>query len=240
MVFEEGKDFAKLEDTNLHPWSEDKPALDLKLLAGSRIKPGTRLRMSWYHPMIVYHGQVGVCMAEPQIYEIVEDEVKALVAHLHPKRILLNMDEIRFGGTCDACRGRTWQSCWGIPSPVSTTSSTGRSGHPGVLLVGHVRSQPQCPRKLLLREWRLHGIMEVHPQGHHDGDLGGEAPEKSFAFFRRAGVQGAGACYYRRRRSQGFQRLDRSGPQVPECPGVMYTTWEGKYDLLPSFGDLLK
>ena len=43
-------------------------------------------------------------MAEPALYEIFDHEAKLLAERLHPKRVLLNMDEIRMGGTCQACR----------------------------------------------------------------------------------------------------------------------------------------
>ena len=45
-------------------------------------------------------------MAEPKLYEIFDQEAKLLVETLHPRSVFLNMDEIRMGGTCEACKGR--------------------------------------------------------------------------------------------------------------------------------------
>jgi hypothetical protein len=45
-------------------------------------------------------------MAEPQLYEVFDHEAKLLAQRLGPRRVFLNMDEIRMGGTCKACRGQ--------------------------------------------------------------------------------------------------------------------------------------
>ncbi len=45
-------------------------------------------------------------MAGPELYEIFDREAKALAEHLRPRRVFLNMDEIRMGGTCKACAGK--------------------------------------------------------------------------------------------------------------------------------------
>ena len=106
ITYLEGKDYAPLQDPQLSPWRDDGEALPLKLLAGSRIQDGERLRVSWYHSMILNDSQVTVCMAEPALYDIFDHEAALLAERVHPHRVLLNMDEVRMGGTCRACRGR--------------------------------------------------------------------------------------------------------------------------------------
>ncbi|HLH54247.1 MAG TPA: carbohydrate binding domain-containing protein, partial [Verrucomicrobiae bacterium] len=101
-TYEEGKDYLPLVDPQLNPFTDDKQALPLKIASGSRIHDGDRLRMSWYHSMIINDSQVTICMAEPEVYQIVDHEVKLLAEHLQPRSVLLNMDEIRMGGTCQA------------------------------------------------------------------------------------------------------------------------------------------
>ena len=56
--------------------------------------------------MIINDSQVTVCMAEPALYQFFDQEAALLADHLHPRRVLLNMDEVRMGGTCRACRGK--------------------------------------------------------------------------------------------------------------------------------------
>jgi len=105
VTYTEGKDYAPFHDPELNPWHDDRDALPLKLLPGSRIREGDPLRVSWYHSMILNDSQVTICMAEPELYDIFDHEAKLLAERLHPRRVLLNMDEIRMGGTCCACRG---------------------------------------------------------------------------------------------------------------------------------------
>ncbi|MGB9797503.1 MAG: carbohydrate binding domain-containing protein, partial [bacterium] len=57
-VYEEGKDYQPLIDPNFSFWNWDRPSLTLKILPGGRIKDGQRLRVSWYHPMVIYEWQV--------------------------------------------------------------------------------------------------------------------------------------------------------------------------------------
>ena len=105
-TYVEGKDYAPLKDPNFRLWHNDHAAPPLLLLPGSAIKEGQRLRVSWYHPMIIYSDQVPICMAEPELYEIFDRQTKALAEHVHAKHILLGTDEVRMGGTCQACAGR--------------------------------------------------------------------------------------------------------------------------------------
>jgi len=106
ITYLEGKDYAPLQDPHLSPWRDDGEALPLKLVADSRIHDGERLQVSWYHSMLINDSQVTVCMAEPACYDIFDHEAKLLAEHLHPRRVVLGMDEVRMGGTCRACRGR--------------------------------------------------------------------------------------------------------------------------------------
>src|SRR5579884_4156413 len=105
-TYAEGKDYAPLMDPHLQPWREDGDALPLKIIPSGRTHNGDRLRVSWYHSQNINDGQVTVCMAEPEVYEIMGQEMKVVADRLHPKKFLLGMDEVRMGGTCRACAGR--------------------------------------------------------------------------------------------------------------------------------------
>lgn len=102
-TYEEGRDFEKLVDPEYNPYRvPEGPSIVLKLTPDSRMQSGQRLKVSWYHPMLIHDSQVTICMGEPEIYEIIDHEAKLLAEHLHPKKILLSMDEVRMGGTCKA------------------------------------------------------------------------------------------------------------------------------------------
>lgn len=239
-VYREGRDYARLEDPQLHPWRIN-PAPDLKLVEGGRIKPGDHLRVSWYHPMIIYDSQVGTCMAEPELLEIAETGAKALGARLKPKRVLLNMDEIRVAGGCAACGGRDLAKLLG--ESVSRIARIVRKHSPGAevcvwsdMFDPHHNARPNY----------------YHVRGDYTGswkhlskDLviaiwGGEANERSFDFFAKEGFPVMGACYYDAPDLAQVKDWIRLGRKHGNVRGFMYTTWEKKYDLLPEFLDLLR
>jgi hypothetical protein len=104
-VYEEGRDFAQIEDPNLnHRFDHEGPAISL--LPDSRIKNGERLRVSWHHSMTLYQRQVSVCMSEPKLYDLWRSQVQLVAEKLAPNKYFLSMDEIRAGGSCAACKAQ--------------------------------------------------------------------------------------------------------------------------------------
>ncbi|HZU34962.1 MAG TPA: hypothetical protein VFA18_03585, partial [Gemmataceae bacterium] len=81
-VFKEGQDFEPVRDSKLGqvPWageySFDHAGPTLRLTPNSRIRPGARLRVSWYHPIITQGSQVMCCLSEPKLYDILRDQAR--------------------------------------------------------------------------------------------------------------------------------------------------------------------
>jgi len=96
-TYEEGIDYAPLNSPDFSVWRGDSRPAVLKLIPGSPIKDGERLRVSLYHSMLIHDSQVTVCMAEPEVYDIFDHEAKLLAERFHPKKLLLNMDEVPHG-----------------------------------------------------------------------------------------------------------------------------------------------
>ena len=239
-VYMEGKDYAKLEDPEFNPYRQDHAAPALKLLAGGRIKTGDRLRVSWYHPMITYREQVGVCMAEPQIYEIAEESVKALWDTLHPTRVNLDFDEIRMGGTCQACAGRNMGELLGESvtrivkilrkynpkmqiSVWSDMFDPNHTAHGNYYYVegDYAGSWNHVPKDLIMSIW------------------GSEPNPKSLKFFADQGFQTIGSCYYDADDLSQVKEWVKATKGMKNVRGFMYTPWERKYALLGEFGDLI-
>jgi hypothetical protein len=240
MTYTEGKDYATLMDPNLQPWHEEKEALPLRILPGGRIHDGDRLQVSWYHSMIINDSQVCVCMAEPALYDIYDHEAKLLAEKLQPRSIMLNMDEIRMGGTCKACEGRNMAELLGecvtrqaailrthIPSAEiyvwSDMLDPNHNAHGNYYLVNgdYTGSWQHVPKNLIMAVW------------------GGEPREKSLRFFADQGFRTLVACYYDADDLKDVKGwLDIAAP-LRKVRGFMYTPWEKKYALLPDFGDLL-
>ena len=241
VAYAEGKDYAPLQDPQLNPWREDREALPLKLLPGSRIREGDHLRVSWYHPMLIYDSQITVCMAEPALYDIFDHEAALLAERLHPRRVLLSMDEIRMGGTCRACRGQNLGELLG--RCVTRQAQIIRSHLPEAQI--YVWSDMFDPNhnahgNYYLVDGDFTGSWRHLPKNIVMAVWGGEPREKSLRFFADAGFQALVACYYDAddlNEAKGWLQLARP---LPNVRGFMYTPWQRKYSLLPAFGDLLR
>lgn len=239
-VYEEGRDYAPLEDPGYNPSRVDREAPPLKILPGGRIRDGQRLLVSWYHPMVVHESQVTVCMGEPALYEIYDHEARLLAEKVRPRRVLLNMDEIRMGGTCRACRGRNMAELLG--ECVSKQVAALRRHIPGVEV--YIWSDMFDPNHNARGEYYLvegdyTGSWERLPKDLVIAVWGGEPRPKSLKHFADLGFRTLVACYYDADDLGGVKGWLDLARQTPKVRGFMYTPWTGKYRLLPEFGDLL-
>jgi len=241
VTYVEGRDYAPLVDPDYSPYRVDRPAPTLKLLPGSRIQHGQRLRVSWYHPMVIHDSQITVCMAEPALYSYLEHEARLLAERLAPRRVLLNMDEIRMGGSCQACRGRNMAELLG--ECVTRQVQTLRRYIPNVeVLIWSDMLDPHhnAHADYYLVEGDYTGSWRHVPQDLIMAVWGGKPREKSLRFFAEQGFRTLIACYYDAddlSEVKGWLELARQSPNVR---GFMYTPWQKKYGLLGAFGDLLQ
>lgn len=241
VVYEAGKDFETLRDSQFNFYRVDREAPPLRLLPGSRIQEGQHLRVSWFHPMVVNESQVTVCMAEPAVYEIWEHEVKLLSEHLQPRRFLLNMDEVRMGGTCMACRGKPMGELLG--QCITRQVGILRRHFPGAEV--YVWSDMLDPNHnahgdYYLVEGSFAGSWEQVPKDLIIAVWGGAPRPKSLRFFSDQGFRTLVACYYDANDLAGVEGWLEIARDRPNVRGFMYTPWQRKYDLLPGFGVLLK
>ena len=240
LTYVEGQDYAPLENPNSHPWREDNDATSLRILPGGRIHDGDHLLVSWYHSAIIHDSQITVCMGEPEVYEIFDHEAKLLAERLHPHRVLLNMDEIRMGGTCRACGGRNMGELLGecitkqaailrrhIPNAEiyiwSDMLDPNHNAHGNYYLVSgdFTGSWLHVPKNLVMAVW------------------GGAPREKSLRFFGQQGFRSLVACYYDASDLNEVKAWLQLAQRTPGVRGFMYTPWQKKYELLPEFGDLV-
>lgn len=241
VVYVAGQDYAPLRDPALQPFTDDKPDVPLRLLPDGRIKDGQKLRVSWYHSMIIHESQVGLCMAEPALYEIYDHEAKLLADHLQPRRVLLNMDEVRMGGTCEACRGRNMAQLLG--ECVTRQCQILRNHIPGVQI--YIWSDMFDPHhnarsNYYLVDGDFTGSWKYLPKDVVIAVWGGKPREKSLDFFATQGFLTLIACYYDAddlHEVKDWLTLSRSTPGVR---GLMYTPWQKKYDLLAAFAHLIQ
>ncbi len=239
-LYEEGKDFLPLEDPAYSPYRVDREAPVLRLTEHSRIRPGQRLRVSWYHSQKIHDSQITVCMGEPELYEIFDHEAALLAQHLQPKKVLLNMDEIRMGGTCEACRGRDMAELLG--QCVQRQVESLRRHNPGIEV--YIWSDMFDPNHnahgdYYLVEGDFTGSWKHVPKDLIMAVWGGKPRPESLTFFQERGFRMLIACYYDADDLEDVRGWMREARGLPSVRGFMYTPWTKRYDLLPQFGRLI-
>jgi len=238
-VLEEGKDFEKLVDpqSGVVPWPGCFDVYHEPPVLKTRLADGTRLRVSYYHVVTIYHKGAPICLSEPRTLELLRDEAKRMHAAWGAKAYFMNHDEIRIMNWCEACQERHLAA--------------------GQIMADNVRA---CTR--ILKEvnpgGRIYVWSDMFDPGHNahnnyylvNGDLAGswegldkdviivcwdnDRAYESMKFFADRGNKVLMAGYYDAPVDGARQWLD-AARKVPGVCGMMYTTWEDKYDDLEAF-----
>jgi hypothetical protein len=104
-IYVEGEDFQRVVDDQLdHRFEHDGPPV--RIIPEGHISDGEKLRVSYYHSTMMNNHQVSVCMSEPALYELWQGQLELIEQYIQPKNYILDMDEVRMGGTCAACKSR--------------------------------------------------------------------------------------------------------------------------------------
>jgi hypothetical protein len=239
VTYEEGRDYGRVEDPQLN-FRFDHEGPPIRVLPGGRIKDGDRLRVGYYHGFSINDGQTTVCMGEPKTYEIWRDMARRMHAAAAPPRYVLSMDEIREGGTCEACRGRNM----------------------GQLLGECLTRQFQMLREVnpKVDVWVWSDMLDPNHNAHGDyylvqGDYTGswnyipkemgiltwyyERRALSLPFFSKLGFRTVAGAYYDADTLDNPRGWLAELEKTPNAQGICYTTWQNKYNLLADFGKLL-
>ncbi len=111
-TYVEGKDFEPVRDPKLGmvpyegEYEFDHPGAPLRMTSNSRIKDGDRLRVGWYHPVLVLGSYAACCLSEPKVYDLLRDQARRVDALYHPKTFFMQHDEMRVANWCKACQAR--------------------------------------------------------------------------------------------------------------------------------------
>ncbi len=240
-VYEEGRDFAPIKDEQLNFRFDHEPPT-IRVLPGGRIKEGQRLSVTFYHGMSIHNGQVSVCMSEPQVYEICTQEIGLLQERLAPARYLLSMDEIRQGGSCQACKQRHLTMAQILGDCITKQTAIIKGVNPGAeVFIWSDMLDPNhnAHDNYYLVEGDFSGSWQYVPKDLVIVCWHYEKRVESLGFFSAHGFRTLAGAYYdgdTLDNPRGWlEVLDRT----PNALGIMYTTWENKYALLGPFGDLV-
>jgi hypothetical protein len=244
-VYEEGRDFAQIEDPNLnHRFDHEGPAISL--LPDSRIKNGERLRVSWHHSMTLYQRQVSVCMSEPKLYDLWRSQVQLVAEKLAPNKYFLSMDEIRAGGSCAACKAQGLSMGEILGNCANKQYQMIREANPQAevfiwsdMFDPHHNGQQDEGEYYYLVDGRFNGAWNHIPKDMVIGVWGRQVRAKNLEHFSKLGFKTIAAAYYDTDDLEYVDAWLEALEATPGGLGIMYTTWLDKYDLLGDFGDMI-
>jgi hypothetical protein len=240
-VYEEGRDYAPISDPQLNfRWDHDGPAI--RLLPGTRIHAGYRLRVDYFHGTTIYRDQVPIDMSEPAVYEIWQHQIPLIEKYLAPKKYFLSMDEVRIGGFCEACKRRHLPMAQILGDCVTRQYQMIRAANPQAQV--YVWSDMFDPNhnareKYYLIDGSFDGTWKYIPKDLVIACWYYEKRDKSLDFFSKLGNKTLAGAYYDADDLENPKGWLASLDRTPGATGIMYTTWENKYGLLAAFGDLV-
>jgi hypothetical protein len=231
----EGRDFDPVADPALgkspsrgeyRGWHEPR-------LLRTRLPDGTRLRASWTQAAVVYDKQVACCLSDSATMARLADEAERIRAAWTAHGYLMMHDEIRALGSDQACARRHLT--------------------PGQILAANARDCARLLEGSTVYVWNdMFDPYQNAVKNYHliSGDLSGswegldpsvvivnwngDHRDQSLRFFADRGHRQIIAGYYDGRVEDIADWL-RSAANVPNVTGVMYTTWQDRYDDLEAF-----
>jgi Carbohydrate binding domain len=239
LTYEEGRDFSPIVDPQFHPWIPYHESPTIQLTPDSRIRPGERLRVSYYHPLVVYQDRINFCLSEPRVFDDWRAEVREVNERLHPAAFLMSHDEIRVMNWCAACQAKKMTPGQLLAWNVRQAAAIIRKERPDAgIWVWNDMFDPM--HNAVDHYYAVNGPLFGSWQG-LSKDIGivnwnGGLKGKNCQFFADLGLQQILSGYY---------DSDEDGTQISEwrantvkIPGIvgaMYTTWEDKYDALSNW-----
>jgi len=236
VVYEEGVDYEAIVDPQLHPWKPVHDGPSIRLTDGSRISDEERLRVSFYHPIIIYEDRVTSCLSEPKIFDDWRAEVERIEKLLHPPAFFMSHDELRVANQCAHCRSMGMTAgellAWNVRKAAA--------------IIRDVRSDAE------IWVWSdmfdpMHNAKDnfYAVNGSFEGSWEGLDPGIGIVNWH-GGLMGKNAPFFAdlgcRQILSGYYDSDEDGARIGEwiektagvkgIVGAMYTTWEDKYEAM--------
>jgi hypothetical protein len=235
-VYEEGRDYEKIVDPQLHPWRAYHEPPVIKLAANTRIPEGARLRVSYYHSLIVYEERVTSCLSEPKIFADWQEEVKRANELLHPAAFFMSHDELRVMNQCALCQSKQMTPGQLLAWNVHKAAEIIRAIRPDAeIWVWSDMFDPM--HNAVDHYYAVNGSLKGSWEGLDKGigivNWHGGLMGKNCQFFADRGLQQILSGYYDGDEDgAGIAKWLGNTKDVPGIVGAMYTTWEDKYDAM--------
>jgi hypothetical protein len=240
-VYEEGRDFDKIVDPNLRPYSAYHEPPVIHLLPGTRIADGERLRVSYYHPELVYEDRLTSCLSEPKIFDDWRAEVRKVNELLHPAAFLMSQDELRVINQCALCQSRGMTPGELLADNVHKAAQIIRDIRPDAgIWVWSDMFDPM--HNAVDHFYAVNGPLAGSWKGLDKGigivNWNGGAKGKNCPFFADLGMKQILSGYYDGDDDgSAITEWEANTKTLPGIIGAMYTTWEDKYDAMDKWAE---
>jgi hypothetical protein len=248
-TYVEGRDFEPVVDPQLgqNPWPGEyefgHPGPSITLTAGSRMKVGDRLHVSWYHPVIIHGNSVMCCLSEPKLEQILRDQARRVNQLFRPKSFFMSHDEFRVGNWCYACQSRKMTPGQLLADNVKMCTGILKSINPRArIFVWSDMFDPHhnAVDKYYLVNGTLKGSWEGIPRDVIIANWNGGKARESLTFFASRGHRQLIAGYYDVNDLSNFEQWNAAARGVSGVIGFMYTTWQSRYDLLERYAQAMR
>ena len=221
----------------------DHAGAELRLTTRSRIKPGQRLLMSWYHPILTHGSQIMCCLSDPKVETILRDQAKRVNALFHPRTFFMSHDEIRFANWCQACQARKLTPGKLLAENARHCVAILKELNPRARVV--VWSDMFDPHhnavdKYYLVNGTLKGSWEGLPRDVIIANWNSGKAKDSLSWFAARGHRQVIAGYYDSDDLSGLDAWKTAAQGSKGVFGFMYTTWQSRYGMLEKYGDALR
>ncbi|UCC67733.1 MAG: hypothetical protein JSV79_11530 [Armatimonadota bacterium] len=229
--YQEGRDFEPIRDPQLRPWQIYHEPPVIRLSANSRISDGQRLRVSYYHPIVINRWQVMCCLSEEKVYDVLREQVRRVNDLLHPNTFFMQHDEIRVANWDQACRSRGLTPGELLADNVRRCVAIIRDLRPDAAI--WVWSDMFDPMHNAVDEYYLvngtwAGSWEGLPADVGIVNWANHLKGKNLGWFANRGHAQVLAGYYDHEEWIIEEWLE-AGDGLPGVAGAMYTTWRDNY-----------
>ena len=239
VTYEEGRDYEYVKDPNLHIWQQYHEPPVIHLTANTRIEDGQRLRVTYYHPVIVYEERLTSCLSEPKIFEWWREEVKQANDNFHPPAFMMSHDELRVMNWCEACQSRNMTPGQLLADNVHRAAQIIRDLRPDAeIWVWNDMFDPMHNAKddYYLCNGTLKGSWEGLDPGIGIVTWVNIEDGKNSRFFAERGNKQVLAGYYDGDEDgQAIADWLKDTGGIPGIVGAMYTTWQNKYGAMEAW-----
>ena len=243
-AYEEGKDFEPIRDPKAGniAWPGDYGVAHEPPPIQTKLPQGTRLLVSWYHPAIIYDGQVSACIAEPKLNDLLADQAKRMRAAWGASAAgwMMSHDEFRTLGWCKACHDKRQTPGQMLADNVHYCRGL-LAGAPayvwGDMFDPH-HNAVKGPYYLVQGPWT--GAWEGLDKDVVVMNWNHDKRNESLKFFADRGHKQIVAGYYDDPSLRSAREWLESAGDEPSVIGYMYTTWQRDYSQMEAFAKLIR